>query len=31
MALYCWTWDPYGHSTEYMNGINTNGNQNFAV
>lgn len=31
MAIYSWTWDPYGHSGEYMTGINTSGNQNFAV
>lgn len=31
MAVYCWTWDPYGHSSNYMTGINASGNQNFGI
>lgn len=27
--LYCW--EPYGHSKQYMTGINTQGVQNFSV
>lgn len=30
-AAYVYTWEPYGHSKNYMNGLNTQGVQNFYV
>mgnify|MGYP001455835167 CR=1 FL=1 len=30
-AAFVYTWEPYGHSKNYMTGLNTQGVQNFSV